>query len=114
MQPSPAAEASRRYRPRTIPLSQPLRWLERGALDFTRNPGPGLLHGVLAALFGGALFMLAGRHFWLVAGAFSGFLMVAPLMATGPAWARRCAAGSRATTGWSASARCWRWPAPAG
>ncbi|GAB4115014.1 MAG: DUF2189 domain-containing protein [Rubrivivax sp.] len=83
MQPSPAAEASRRYRPRTIPLSQPLRWLEAGALDFTRNPGPGLLHGVLAALFGGALFMLAGRHFWLVAGAFSGFLMVAPLMATG-------------------------------
>jgi uncharacterized membrane protein len=83
MQPSPAVEASRRFRPRTIPLSQPLRWLERGALDLTLNPGPGLLHGLLAALFGGALFVLAGRHFWLVAGAFSGFLMLAPLLATG-------------------------------
>lgn len=83
MQRSSAVEASRRFRPRTIPLSQPLRWLERGAIDFTRNPGPGLLHGLIAALFGGALFVLAGRHFWLVAGAFSGFLMVAPLAATG-------------------------------
>lgn len=83
MQRSRAVEASRRFRPRSIPLSQPLRWLERGALDFTRNPGPGLLHGVLAALFGGVLFMLSGRHFWLVASAFSGFLIVAPLLATG-------------------------------
>lgn len=83
MQPSPAVEASRRFRPRTIPLSQPLRWLERGALDLTRNPGPGLLHGLVAALFGGMLFMLAGRHFWLVAGAFSGFLMLAPMLAAG-------------------------------
>lgn len=83
MQRSPAVEASRRFRPRTIPLSRPLRWLARGAVDFTRNPGPGLLHGLVAAIFGGALFMLAGRHFWLVAGAFSGFLIVAPLAATG-------------------------------
>ena len=83
MQRTPAVDASRRFRPRTIPLSQPLRWLERGALDFTRNPGPGLLHGLVAALFGGVLFVLAGRHFWLVAGAFSGFLIVAPLAVTG-------------------------------
>ena len=81
MQRTPAVDASRRFRPRTIPLSQPLRWLERGALDFTRNPGPGLLHGLVAALFGGVLFVLAGRHFWLVAGAFSGFLIVAPMAA---------------------------------
>jgi uncharacterized membrane protein len=60
-----------------------LRWLERGALDLTRNPAPGLLHGLAAALFGGALFVLAGRHFWLVVSAFSGFLMMAPLAATG-------------------------------
>ncbi len=100
MQPSAAVEASRRFRPRAIPLLQPLRWLERGAVDFTRNPGPGLLHGVLAALFGGALFVLAGRHFWLVAGAFSGFLMLAPLLATGLyAVSRELQAGSRPTLG---------------
>lgn len=80
---SPAVEASRRFRPRTIPLTQPLRWLERGARDLTRHPGPALLHGLVVALFGGALFVLAGQHFWLVAGAFSGFLMMAPLAATG-------------------------------
>ncbi len=83
MQRSPAVEASRRFRPRPIPLSQPLRWLVRGASDLIRNPLPGLLHGLVAAFFGLLLFMLAGRHFWLVAGAFSGFLMVAPLVATG-------------------------------
>lgn len=83
MQRSPAVEASRRFRPRTITLSQPLRWLERGALDLTRNPAPGILHGVAAALFGGALFMFAKDQFWWVVGAFSGFLIMAPLLATG-------------------------------
>lgn len=83
MQRSPAVEASRRFRPRTIPLSRPLRWLKLGALDLGRNPLPGLLHGLVAAIFGLALFRLAGQHFWLVAGAFSGFLMLAPLVATG-------------------------------
>jgi uncharacterized membrane protein len=83
MQDSPAVEASRRYRPRSIPLNRPWRWLERGALDLTRNPGPGLLHGLLAALFGGALFVFAKQQFWWVAGAFTGFLIMAPLLATG-------------------------------
>jgi uncharacterized membrane protein len=83
MQRSPAVEASRRFRTRPVALGQPLRWLERGALDLTRNPAPGVLHGLLAALFGGALFMFAGQRFWLVAGAFTGFLIMAPLLATG-------------------------------
>lgn len=83
MQRSPAVEVSRRFRPRPISLGRPLRWLELGALDLTRNPAPGVLHGLLAALFGGALFMVAGQRFWLVAGAFTGFLIMAPLLATG-------------------------------
>jgi uncharacterized membrane protein len=83
MQRSPAVEASRRFRPRTITLTQPLRWLERGALDLTRNPAPGVLHGLVAALFGGALFMFAKDQFWWVVGAFTGFLIMAPLLATG-------------------------------
>jgi uncharacterized membrane protein len=48
-----------------------------------RCPLPGLLHGLAAALFGGTLIALARNHFWLLAGAFSGFLIVAPLIATG-------------------------------
>lgn len=83
MQRSPAVEASRRFRPRPVTLGSLLRWLELGALDLTRNPAPGVLHGLLAALFGGALFVFAGQRFWLVAGAFTGFLIMAPLLATG-------------------------------
>jgi uncharacterized membrane protein len=44
---------------------------------------PGLVHGVAMALFGALLVVLAQGHFWLLAGAFSGFLLVAPLLATG-------------------------------
>jgi uncharacterized membrane protein len=48
-----------------------------------RAPLAGLAHGVVFALFG-ALMVLAGlEHFWLLASAFSGFLLVAPLLATG-------------------------------
>jgi uncharacterized membrane protein len=44
---------------------------------------PGLIHGAGLALFGIVLFVSARDHFWLLAGAFSGFLIVAPIMATG-------------------------------
>ena len=83
MQRSQAVEASLSFRPRPVSPGQVLRWLRRGAQDLTRCPGPGLLHGLMAALFGAALFLLAGERFWLIAGAFSGFLIMAPLLATG-------------------------------
>lgn len=83
MQRSPAVDASRSYRPRAVTLGHPLRWLKRGAQDLTRCPLPGLLHGLAASVFGGALFWLAGQRFWLLAGAFTGFLIMAPLVATG-------------------------------
>ena len=41
-----------------------------------------LLHGLLPAAFGGLLVLLAGDSFWLLVGAFSGFLVVAPVLAT--------------------------------
>jgi uncharacterized membrane protein len=63
--------------------SQPLRWLARGWADLVHSPLPGLLHGLATALFGGLLIGLAGDRFWLLAGAFSGFLLVAPVVATG-------------------------------
>ena len=61
----------------------PLRWLTLGARDLWRNPRPGLLHGFLLALFGIILFVGVRNHFWLLVGAFSGFLIVAPILATG-------------------------------
>ena len=41
------------------------------------------LHGLAVSLFGAALLWLARDRFWLLAGAFSGFLLVAPIVATG-------------------------------
>ena len=41
-----------------------------------------LAHGLVLAAFGGLLLWIAGDRFWLLAGAFSGFLVVAPVLAT--------------------------------
>jgi uncharacterized membrane protein len=83
MYPAPDPVFARGFRIRSVPLSQPLRWLGRGWADLMRCPLPGLLHGLAAALFGGTLIAVARNHFWLLAGASSGFLIVAPLIATG-------------------------------
>jgi len=78
-----ALEQSHRYRVRTVSPTAPLQWLARGWRDLWRCPGIGLLHGAALALFGGMLFGAARHQFWLLAGAFSGFLLVAPILATG-------------------------------
>jgi uncharacterized membrane protein len=80
---SPALQASRRFGVRHIPMLRPLGWLAAGARDLARCPLPGLLHGLILALVGAALFWIARDRFWLLAGAFSGFLLVAPILATG-------------------------------
>ena len=68
---------------RQVPVLRPLRWLALGWNDLLRCPVPGLLHGAVMAAFGALLIALAGQRFWFLAGAFSGFLLVAPLTATG-------------------------------
>jgi uncharacterized membrane protein len=68
---------------REVSLSQPFTWLKRGWRDLTQCPLVSLLHGLLVAAFGAALLLLGRDQFWLLAGAFSGFLVVAPLLATG-------------------------------
>lgn len=81
---SPAAGAAVRAHPvRQVPLTQPLRWLAHGWRDLMRCPVPGLAHGLAMSAFGALLIALAGDRFWLLAGAFSGFLLVAPIVATG-------------------------------
>lgn len=64
-------------------LQSPLRWLSLGWADLRRNPVPGLVHGLLLTAFGWLLLWAARDQFWLLAGAFSGFLIVAPILATG-------------------------------
>lgn len=69
--------------PESISLRSPLRWLALGWADLRRNPAPGLWHGLLLATGGWMLLWGARDQFWLLAGAFSGFLIVAPILATG-------------------------------
>jgi len=69
--------------PSPVTLLSPLRWLAAGWADLRRNPVPGLFHGLLITAFGAALLWAARDRFWLLAGAFSGFLIVAPILATG-------------------------------
>jgi uncharacterized membrane protein len=80
---SPALIESRRFGARHVPLLRPLGWLGAGWRDFMRRPGPGLLHGLALAVFGALLFAAARSQFWWLAGAFSGFMLVAPVLATG-------------------------------
>ncbi len=62
---------------------EPLRWLRLGWADLWASPLPALLHGLAATLFGWALLLVAHDRFWWLAGAFSGFLLVAPIWASG-------------------------------
>jgi uncharacterized membrane protein len=58
-------------------------WLARGWSDFMDAPVVGLVHGLVMGGFGGLLLLLAWDRFWILAGAMSGFLMVAPILSTG-------------------------------
>ena len=73
----------RQPRVRVVGIERPLHWLRQGLLDFKRCPFPGLVHGFVMWCFGITLLTLAGQRFWLLAGALSGFLLVAPIVATG-------------------------------
>ncbi len=65
-----------------IEFDQPLKWLVMGWKDIARHPFWSLLHGVVMAVFGWTITLLAYDRFWLLAGAISGFLVVAPVLAT--------------------------------
>lgn len=83
MDPGQALGESRRYRVREVPPARVRRWLALGWRDLRRCPIPGLVHGAALALFGALLLSAARHQFWWLAGAFSGFLLVAPILATG-------------------------------
>ena len=68
---------------RQVTLMQPLQWLGLAWRDMERAPLPGLLHGLVFTAVAAVALLVARQHFWLLAGAFSGFLLVAPILATG-------------------------------
>lgn len=92
---------------RALTVLQPLGWLERAWHDIRAVPGPAFAHGIVLALAGWALVALAGQRFWVLAGALSGFLLVAPILATGLyALSRALERGEPA--GWSTVWSVWR------
>ena len=68
---------------RSVRTLQPLGWLERAWHDIRITPALSFGHGAALALFGWLLLLTAHHRFWVLAGAFSGFLLVAPVLATG-------------------------------
>jgi uncharacterized membrane protein len=95
-----AVVESRRFAVRSVTLARPFAWLAAGWRDFMVCPLPGLLHGAALAVFGSLMFWTARQYFWLLAGSFSGFLLVAPVLATGLyAISRAIERGERADLG---------------
>lgn len=67
---------------RQIRLHDPLHWLALGWRDIARCGWLSFAHGLALTLFGLGLLLVARDQFWLLAGAFSGFLVMAPILAT--------------------------------
>ena len=67
---------------RLIDPTRPLRWLRLGWQDLVRTGWISVAHGLVLAGFGALIVLLAHDRFWLLAGALSGFLVIAPVLAT--------------------------------
>lgn len=68
---------------REVPVSHAFRWLALGWRDFTQTPLPSLLHGAAVTIGGWIILAITLRYWYLLPGAFSGFLLVGPILATG-------------------------------
>lgn len=81
---NPQAETNRWNLPGVLPIQsrQTLLWLFQGLKDMCHSPWLSLAHGLVLALCGGFITWVAHDRFWLLAGAVSGFLVIAPVLAT--------------------------------
>ena len=68
---------------RSVDLASPLAWLAAGWRDFVRSPLAGLVHGGFVALGGWVVVLASLRYGWVAPGAFSGFVIVGPILVTG-------------------------------
>jgi uncharacterized membrane protein len=77
-----------------VPMFESIVWLRLGWEDLRRSGWPSLAHGVMIALLGAVLLILGSTHPYLIAAAITGYLLVGPVMTTGPCeLSRRRAAG---------------------
>lgn len=80
--PTPASSAQPLPLVRRVGLHQPLHWLGRAWCDLMHCGWISWAHGLVLALVGLFIAVVAHQRFWLLAGALSGFLLVAPVLAT--------------------------------
>lgn len=83
---SPGAASPARSAPlpvRSVGAARPLAWLAAGWRDFVRSPLAGLLHGGFVAVGGWAVLFVSFRYGWVAPGAFSGFVILGPILVTG-------------------------------
>lgn len=81
-----------------VPLSRPLVWLGRGWRDLWRQPGASLFYGLAITGAGALILLVTARFPFLFAAAISGFLLVAPMLATGLYELSRCHESGQAVT----------------
>ncbi len=67
---------------RTITPMRPLVWLVLAWRDMARVGWISFAHGLALAVCGSVIVAIAHQRFWLLAGALSGFLIIAPVLAT--------------------------------
>ena len=77
---SPSSQLAPRVK--TIGMMQPLIWLVLAWRDIAKSGWLSILHGVALSAIGIAIVAVARHRFWLLAGALSGFMVVAPVLAT--------------------------------
>lgn len=68
---------------RAIDAARPWAWLRAGWHDFLRSPLAGLVHGAFVAVGGWVVVLVSLRYGWIAPGAFSGFVIVGPILVTG-------------------------------
>ena len=68
---------------REVPVAQAFRWLALGWHDLLQAPLSSLLHGAAVAIGGWIILGITLRYWFLLPGAFSGFLLIGPILATG-------------------------------
>ncbi|MEY3991440.1 MAG: hypothetical protein RIS04_203 [Pseudomonadota bacterium] len=91
---------------RDISFTQPLTWLKKGWADMQHTPSLSLFHGFVVAVMGYIIAVIAHDKFWLLASAVSGFLVVAPLLATS-LYAMSCAIEKSRPVNFGLLTRIW-------
>ncbi len=68
---------------RVVPVLRPVDWIAAGFRDLSRATGPSVMHGLMVVAGGWIVSLLALKWWPILPGAFSGFVLVGPILCTG-------------------------------